>query len=300
MKKILFSFLLFCFCAVSFGQTGRNLRINEVMSYNTQSITDQYGQKSGWIEFFNTAFAYADIRGCFITNNRDVLKDMSAPERMKLMYQIPKEDLKTKILPRQYIIFFTDGLPNRGTFHTNFQLSDSTSNWIALFDADGISIIDSITVPPLAANSSYAKFYSNKEEPVWRIVRAENVTAGVTNTIDLGESKVSKFKRMDRFGFAITIIAMLIVITTLAILYIGFKYISKGIGLFDKTKQIKATKAINQPFKKSQCDDEDDIAALTMALHQHFSIVHDEESDVLTIKREESIWRLSELRRFKR
>lgn len=99
MRKIIFSFLFLCFCAILSGQTAKNMRINEVMPFNTLSITDQYGQRNGWIEIFNPAFSFADIKGCFITNNREVLKNMSAPERMRLMYQVPKGNLETRSTP---------------------------------------------------------------------------------------------------------------------------------------------------------------------------------------------------------
>lgn len=299
MRKIIFSFLFLCFCAILSGQTAKNMRINEVMPFNTLSITDQYGQRNGWIEIFNPAFSFADIKGCFITNNREVLKNMSAPERMRLMYQVPKGNLETRIHPRQHILFFTDGLSNRGLFHTDFQLNCSTSNWIALFNADGITIIDSITIPALATNYSFARFTDHEGKTIWHEVKPENVTAGTTNLIESGESKVSKFKRMDELGFGMTITAMLIVFSTLMILFIGFKYISKGISLVDKLKQ-KKTNSTAHNAKKTHNGDEEELAALAMALHQHFSIVHDYESDMLTIERSESTWRLSQHRRYER
>ena len=141
-----------------FAQGAKNLKFNEILVTNTASIVDEYGCRSAWIEFHNDAFASANARNCFLTTDRKVLnKELSAPERIKMMYQIPSGSVDTHIEGKQKMLFFADELPKRGIFHTNFTLKDSTENWIALYDANGTTLLDSVTVPALGENQSWAR-----------------------------------------------------------------------------------------------------------------------------------------------
>ena len=42
-----------------FAQGAKNLKFNEILVTNTESILDEYGCRSAWIEFHNDAFASA-------------------------------------------------------------------------------------------------------------------------------------------------------------------------------------------------------------------------------------------------
>ena len=293
---------------LSFAQGAKSLKFNEILVTNTANIVDEYGCRSAWIEFHNDAFASANARNCFLTNNRAVLNpELSAPERIKMMYQIPSGNVATGIHGKQKMVFFADGLPHRGVFHTNFTLADSTENWIALYDANGTTLLDSITVPALGENQSWARAKDGIGE--WTIVTAENVTPAATNTVEQGEGKVAKFKRMDSVklpftikirkwelsaigGLGMTVMCMAVVFSALAILWWLFALIGK---LFASTisstkkapaKAAPAPKAV--PAKGNA--NEEEMAAICMALHEHFGNVHDEESDVLTIVGGASGW----------
>ena len=105
-----------------FAQGAKSLKFNEILVTNTASIVDEYGCRSAWIEFHNDAFAPANARNCFLTTNRAVLdKSLSAPERIKMMYQIPSGDVATHIEGKQKMLFYADALPKRGVFHTSFE-----------------------------------------------------------------------------------------------------------------------------------------------------------------------------------
>ena len=274
-----------------FAQGAKSLKFNEILVTNTASLVDEYGCRSAWIEFHNDAFASANARNCFLTNNRAVLNpELSAPERIKMMYQIPSGNVATGIHGKQKMVFFADGLPNRGVFHTNFVLNDSTENWIALYDANGTTLLDSITVPALDENQSWAR--AKDGIGAWKVVTAENVTPAATNTVEQGEGKVAKFKRMDSRGLGMTVMCMAVVFSALAILWWLFALIGK---IFASTisstkkapaKAAPAPKAV--PAKGNA--NEEEMAAICMALHEHFGNVHDEESDVLTIVGGASGW----------
>ena len=274
-----------------FAQGAKNLKFNEILVTNTASLVDEYGCRSAWIEFHNDAFASANARNCFLTTNRAVLnKELSAPERIKMMYQIPSGSVATHIEGKQKMLFFADALPNRGVFHTNFTLADSTENWIALYDANGTTLLDSITVPALGENQSWAR--EKDGIGAWKIVTAENVTPAATNTVEQGEGKVAKFKRMDSRGLGMTVMCMAVVFSALAILWWLFAIIGKIFAsTISSTKKApaKAAPAPKAAPAKGNANEEE-MAAICMALHEHFGNVHDEESDVLTIVGGASGW----------
>ena len=289
-----------------FAQGAKNLKFNEILVTNTASIVDEYGCRSAWIEFHNDAFAPANARNCFLTTDRAVLDEkLSAPERIKMMYQIPSGDVATHIDGKQKMLFHADALPKRGVFHTCFTLTDSTENWIALYDANGTTLLDSITVPALGENQSWAR--EKDGVGAWKIVTADNVTPAATNIVEQGEGKVAKFKRMDSRGLGMTVMCMAVVFGALAILWwlfalIGkfFPHIEKFFALigkvvariFSRAKKAPAKEAAPAPKAapaKGNANDEE-MAAICMALHEHFGNVHDEESDVLTIVGGASGW----------
>ena len=280
-----------------FAQGAKSLKFNEILVTNTGSILDEYGCRSAWIEFHNDAFASANARNCFLTTNRAVLnEELSAPERIKMMYQIPSGDVATGIHGKQKMLFFADNMPKRGIFHTSFTLADSTENWIALYDANGTTLLDSVTVPALGENQSWARAKDGVGE--WRIVTADNVTPAATNIVEQGEGKVAKFKRMDSLGLGMTVMCMAVVFSALAILWFLFAIIGKIFAnTVSSTKKAPAKAVAPAPKKEEHMlrkggKADEEMAAICMALHEHFGNVHDEESDVLTIDGGESSWHM--------
>ena len=277
-----------------FAQGAKNLKFNEILVTNTASIVDEYGCRSAWIEFHNDAFAPANARNCFLTTDRKVLnKELSAPERIKMMYQIPSGDVATHIDGKQKMLFFADELPKRGDFHTSFTLTDSTENWIALYDANGTTLLDSVTVPALGENQSWAR--EKDGVGAWKIVTADNVTPAATNIVEQGEGKVAKFKRLDSRGIGMTVMCMAVVFSALAILWWLFAIIGKIFATtISSAKKAPAKAAAPAPKAtpaKGNANNEE-MAAICMALHEHFGNVHDEESDILTIATGDSSWNM--------
>ncbi|MDE6008151.1 MAG: OadG family protein, partial [Muribaculaceae bacterium] len=89
----------------------------------------------------------------------------------------------------------------------------------------------------------------------------------------------------DSWGGAITIIAMCIVISALAILsllFLGFGKISEK--LLTRNKR-QAVKAVNVDHDDHEVDSGEVIAAISMALTEHFKGGHDYEDTILTIRR---------------
>ena len=93
----------------------------------------------------------------------------------------------------------------------------------------------------------------------------------------------------DSWGGAITIIAMAIVISALAVLSLLFLCFGKiSEALIAKKKRIASQKVI-RPSEETQATPEVDsgeaIAAISMALSEHFGDGHDIEDTILTIRR---------------
>ena len=201
-----------------FGQGAKNIVINEVMTNNTASIQDEFGKHEAWIELENTSFTTYNIRGMYLTTDRSVLdQNMSVPERIKRMSIIPSGDARTSLGGRQHIVFFGNSNPAQGKLHLTVRLPMSEPVWIALYNGNAVELIDSVTIPPLAADQSFAR-----QNGKWTLKAPQNVTPGTENFIKTDETKDAKLKREDPHGFGITLLAMGIVFTCLAVLFLFF------------------------------------------------------------------------------
>lgn len=292
-KKIIV--LLLCAVASTaavFAQGRKAVRINEVMVQNDSNYVDDYGQYHAWIELFNSSFAPVETSCMYLTNDKNNPK----------MYPVPRMDVNTEIPPRQHLLFWADGEPNRGTFHISFTLTPGKENWIGLYDADGITLIDEVTIPAnLPANQSYARKEDGIRNDVddaqaWEIRDGgvKYITPSSNNVIIDANEKIEMFAEHDRNGFGMTVLAMGVVFSALLILSICFRSIGK---VNEKIAKRKKAESHNGPVvasdvKSTNADSGEEIAAIVMALHEHLNM-HDHEDFVLTInkvKRAYSPW----------
>ena len=288
------------------AQSRRNLRINEVMVQNDSNFVDDYGHHTAWIELFNTTHAPLNIASVFLTNNRATLdKNLSSKERKAMMYAVPLGDVLTKIPKRQHVVFWADGRPTLGTFHTSFTLQPGQDNWIAIFDGDGHTLIDSVTVPAtLGSNQSFARIEDGVDSKdgvklgieAWEIRDDSEglpVTPSSNNKIRETNDKIDMFAEKDKNGVAMAIMALGIVFSALLLLYICFYIISKigeRVSSRNKTKTLSSSET--EIHVEKGHDSGEEIAAIAMALHEHLN-AHDSENTVLTInkvKRAYSPW----------
>ena len=288
-----------------FGQGARNIVINEVLTNNTASIQDEFGEREAWIELENTSFTTYNIRGMYITTDRRVLNpNMSVPERIKRMSVIPNGDSRTSLGGRQHVVFFGNSNPAKGKLHLSLKVPMSEPVWIALYNGNAVELIDSVSVPALAADQSFAR-----QGKKWAVKSAQNVTPGIENFIKTDETKDAKLKREDPYGFGITLLAMGIVFTCLAVLFLFFtlfgllmrhmetakkvanqqpiKPITKTV---EKTAEIghKTGVILQEGLKTKGIDKEVYMAVIGMALKQYEDDVHDVESGIITIKQKSS------------
>ena len=263
-------------------EVNSKLILNEVLIENQSNFQDDYGVHSAWIEVFNKAYSSANLAGYYLKVSNQPGDTAS--------YFIPKGDVLTIVKPRQHALFWADGQPNRGTFHTNFVLDGSTDTWVGLFDS-GKKLVDQVVVPAntLKADQSYARVSDASDE--WEIKGAspdKYVTPSTNNKTQDGNPKMEKFQQHDSIGIGMAITAMSVVFSGLILLYISFRLIGKlAISLRRKNameaKDIKCE--VEAKEKKLGEAPGEVIAAISLAMHEMQNDVHDVEDTVLTITR---------------
>ncbi len=267
----------------SCGKDGDSkLLLNEVLVDNQTNFQDDYGIHSPWIEIFNKSYGTADLAGCYLMH--------SSQPGDTAVYFIPKGDVLTKIKPRQHALFWADGKPNRGTFHTNFVLDPSKDNWIGLYDS-GRKKLDEVVVHAglLPADYSYARV--DDAASTWEIKdeSADKYVTPSTNNKTLDKNvKMENFEKHDGVGIGMAITAMSVVFVGLILLYISFKFIGK-ISVNMRTKRAMKTKGITDKAvakeKMLGHAPGEVYAAIAMAMYELQNDVHDVEETVLTITR---------------
>ena len=264
---IFFTLLLVLGVCSSCGEKRSNnkLLLNEVLITNEGNYQDDYGLHSAWIEIFNRSYGSADLAAC-------LLRASSQPGDTST-YFIPKGDVLTLIKPRQHSLFWADGEPKRGTFHTNFTLDPEKENWIGLFDS-GRNLIDQVTIPAgvLKTNQSYGRVSDAASQWEVKDGSAEKYVTPSTNnkTID-SNAKMEKFEEHDSNGIGMSISAMSVVFCGLILLFIAFKIVGKASVSLSKRNAMKAKGITDKQEAKEKKLGEapgEIFAAIAMAMHE--------------------------------
>ena len=129
-------------------QAGIPLVINEFMASNSSCIQDSEGQYDDWIEIYNYGTDAIDTGGMYLTD------DLSAPTK----WQIPDNNpAATTISAGGYLLIWADNKTIDAGLHANFKL-DADGEEIGLFDADGSTLIDSVTFGEQMPDISYGRY----------------------------------------------------------------------------------------------------------------------------------------------
>lgn len=288
MKKIsgitFSSLLMLVCCLTSCGEqnTQSKVLLNEVLVVNESNFQDDYGIHSAWIEVFNRTYGTVDMAGYRLK--------WSAQAGDTVAYFIPKGDVLTQVKPRQHALFWADGEPRRGTFHTNFVLDSIRPNWIGLYDS-GDKLLDQVTLPGgvLLGNQSYARTADASAEWEVKDGSADRYVTPCTNNRTLDSSaKQEKFARHDAVGIGMAISAMSVVFSGLLLLFILFKIIGKASVGLSKRNAMKSKGITDKKEAKEKKLGEapgEVFAAIALAMHEMQNEVHDVENTVLTINK---------------
>ena len=292
------------------AQIEKSIKINEVMTSNSASLQDEYGQNEAWIEIANVSHTTYNIRGMYITTDRSVLdQTLSVPERVSKMSIIPNGEPRTSLSARQHLVFFLNSNPAKGALHLSAKVDSVKPVWIALYNGNGVDLIDSVTVPVMAVYQSYARHSDGSAK--WDVKPFDAVTPGISNYITVEETKIAKLKREDPHGFGITVMAMGIVFFCLFLLFVFFTFfgmfmrhqntvkkvgniqpLKAGVKTVEKTIEVanKTSTLLQDGLKLKGIDKEVYIAVISMALKQYQDDVHDVESGIITIKPKNTDW----------
>jgi len=239
--------------------------------YNSSNAVDDFGEHSSWIEIFNSSYNTVNIGGCYLTD------DLNNPTK----YWIPTGDPVTKIPSRNYIVFWADNHPTRGIFHINFDLKEGKT--IAIFDANGKTLIDKIEIPAgQQPDITYGRPTNDSDEWVY----LDKSTPGANNDYTKKKSAGESFVEFDPYGIGMTMIAMFVVFSALAILFV----IYKNMGRFFIRQGAASKKSVTGELKSSAVHSQEEMsgevnAAIAMTIHLYLSEMHDYENTVLTIQK---------------
>ena len=294
------------------AQMDASIKLNEVMTQNETSLIDEYGVRNAWLEIANISHSTYNIRGMYLTTDRSVLdKKMSVPERVSRMSQIPNGDSRTNLSGRQLILLQLGSQPTQGALHLSVKVNANEPTWIALYNGNATQLIDSVTVPVLGADQSFARIGNDGTAKDWEIKSADRVTPGIQNQTTVSESKVEKFKREDPHGFGMAIMAMGIVFSCLALLWITFTLFGMLMRHMDTAKKVahqqpikpitktvemtmevghKTGVILKEGLNTKGIDKEVYMAVIGLALRQYEDDIHDVESGVITIKPKDTGW----------
>ncbi len=322
MSKRALTLMLFCAILVLPTMAQRkNVRINEVM------VQQDSTGGNGWVEFYNSSYSTVAVEKMFITtlsreeitNHIKAVTDTSnmkpnkvlielCKERPMDIYEIPRGDERnTKIAPRTHFVMEADGTPKKGTFHMPFTFTAGKDNYIALYDVNG-DLVDDVTIP---AGLNYGETYAVKAEgrlpsilndaipadSIWTVKDNSTIEKAITkgnyNIREVNEN-IEAFHDKDPHGFWIALLAMSVVFSALALLYICFKLFGKfaSRNLKDNSKEEPAAPvaAAAAAVPATGGTDGETMAAICFALYQHLN-AHDTESGVLTLApRDGSSW----------
>lgn len=262
-----------------------DLVINEVMVVNETNFTDDFGQRNAWIEIFNNTAATKNLEGMFLTTDKNNPK----------MYAISRGDVLTQVKPHQHALFWADNEPFHGTFHTSFTLNPDTENYIALYDVDGKTLLDEITIPAgLPADKTFGyEVDGQKYDAAGNLQGKElsRVTPSSNNQVVGENPKIVELKKTDKQGVTITITSMLVVFAGLILLYFVFKLTGRVASSLSK-KRAAERGSFGALRSETQLSGEV-LAAISAAIHDMSQVQHDMESTILTIqqvKRNYSPW----------
>lgn len=282
-RIIISAVLLFTGLALG-AQNLTDLRIGEVLVENTNGLTDGYGQRTGWIEIFNSSYGSVKFAGCYLSDDKDDLRK----------YHIPASDATTTLGPRQSVVFYASGNSSQGTYYTNFTLRNGST--VYLVSNDGRTVIDTIDIPAdLPANCSVVKVPTGVKMMDFETGISTRPTRGSYNGDVDAMTNNQIMKEKDPHGWVLTLISVSTVFIALTILAFIFGWIGNA------NRKAAAPKAAKHSKKNGNMSPEV-AAAISMALSQEFGGevyaaiamalddclggggVHDEESFVITIR----------------
>jgi hypothetical protein len=147
IKKIAFLTTLFitiavCSCKKTYEFGAGPVVINELMSHNSSTATDDYGEFDDWIELYNLSASPVNLSGYYLSDSK---KDVSK-------WKFPGGAV---INPKEYLIIWADNDTTQLGLHANFNLSSGGDN--VLLSKPGKMVIDKVNFSAQALELSFSR-----------------------------------------------------------------------------------------------------------------------------------------------
>ncbi len=122
--------------------------LNEFMADNADTnIRDEDGDRSDWIEIFNSAAVTADLTDWYLTDDSSDLRKWRLPNVV--------------MSPNTYLVIYAsqkNRTNNLAALHTNFRLANNAGSYLALVDSTGSNIVSSFAnYPAQSPDISYGR-----------------------------------------------------------------------------------------------------------------------------------------------
>ncbi|MCB2219473.1 MAG: CotH kinase family protein [Bacteroidetes bacterium] len=145
VKTYFILFLVFIY----YSGVSQEVVINEIVSLNSTTIQDDFGDPSDWIEIYNASTYPVIMNNWHLTDDLQDLQKWTFPD--------------TTLAPGQFVLIFcSDRDTVSSYFHTNFKLKSSGE---AIFLSDSqMAIIDSVTSIVLENDVSYGNVNDEPDE----------------------------------------------------------------------------------------------------------------------------------------
>lgn len=146
------------------GQTNNSVPLadalfNEVMLTNINSITDEHGMHSDWIELYNPSTDTLNLSGWFVSDDQTQV----------LKYRLPYSPDSLKIAPQGFLMIWADSNTEKGVRHVPFSLPP-TGVCLSLYKPDGTTYSDGVCVNPVPADQTFGRKYDGSTDWIVFIV----------------------------------------------------------------------------------------------------------------------------------
>ncbi|NBB20951.1 spore coat protein CotH [Runella sp. CRIBMP] len=139
-------FLLGMFFFLHVTSLCAQVKINEVMASNQNTVTDNADEYSDWIELYNPSGSPVDLAGYYMTDTYSNLTK----------FRFTTTPGQVVVPANGYLIIWASSTVARGANHTSFSLS-ADGERVALVDDDGVTIVDSLSFGPQPMDISYGR-----------------------------------------------------------------------------------------------------------------------------------------------
>ncbi len=144
-----------------------DLLINEFLSSNDSTNTDESGEYDDWLEVYNGNENEINLDWLYLTDNPDNLTKWVFPEG--------------SVIPANgHMLIWCDEEQEQGALHTNFKLS-SGGEFIALVAGDGFTIIDSLSFGPQTVDVSYGRVTDGNDQWMFMVPTPGFANSGLAN-----------------------------------------------------------------------------------------------------------------------